>query len=88
LKYGSVNQFTALLKDENPIVRVMALVCLARSVNAEKFALLAKTLFLDAARVKYTNGCVLNQSGTVGWIATRLAENRFFLTDDDKRGVR
>ena len=87
LKHGSVDDFKALLKDENPIVRVMALICLASSVDAEKFAVIAKTLFVDPARVKYTNGCILNRSGTVGSIATQLAEHRFFLTEHG-RGVR
>ena len=88
LKNGTVQDFEALLKDENPIVRVLALICLAQSLDAEQFGVLAKTLFADEARVKYTNGCMLNQIGTVGEIAKRLAENRFFLTDDDKGSVR
>jgi hypothetical protein len=88
LKTGTVQDFEALLKDENPIVRVLALICLAQSLDAEPFGVLAKTLFADEARVKYTNGCMLNQSGTVGEIAKQLAENRFFHTDDDKGSVR
>lgn len=88
LKNGTVQDFKALLKDENPIVRVLALICLAQSLDAEQFGVLAKTLFADGARVKYTNGCTLNRSGTVGEIAKRLAENRFFLADDDKGSVR
>src|SRR5687767_10107357 len=66
LKNGTVQEFEALLKDENPIVRVLALICLAQSLDAEQFGVLAKTLFADEARMKYTNGCMLNQSGTVG----------------------
>lgn len=87
LKHGSVDDFKALLKDENPLVRVMALICLAHSVDTERFAVIAKALFADDARVEYTNGCTLRR-GTVGSIAEQLAENRFFLVGDDKRDVR
>jgi hypothetical protein len=79
LKNGTVQDFEALLKDENPIVRVLALICLAQSLDAEQFGSLAKTLFADDARVKYTNGCMLNQSGTVGEIANDLRKTDSFL---------
>ena len=82
LKYGAVDDFRALLKDESPIVRVLGLICLAKSVNAEELAEVARPLFTDSAQVRYTNGCVLNQRATVGRIARQLAEGRFFLTDE------
>ena len=84
LKYGTVENFRTMLKDENRIVRVMGLICLARSVSGEEFIEIAKPLFADNVQVKYTNGCVLNRSATVGMIARQLAEKRFFLTDEDK----
>ena len=80
LREGTVESFKAMLKDENPIVRVMGLICLAKSVNAEEFSVIAKRLFADNAQLRYTNGCVLNQRMTVGVIAERLAEHKFFLT--------
>ena len=83
LKYGTVDNFRALLKDESPVVRVLGLICLTKSVNAEEFAEVARALFTDAAQVRYTNGCVLNQRATVGQIARRLAEGRFFVADED-----
>jgi len=81
LKFGTVDEFKTLLRDENPIVRVMGLFCLAKSLNAEEFDAIAKPLFKDGARVKYTNGCLLNQTAAVGSLARRLQENRFFLNN-------
>jgi hypothetical protein len=82
---GGVEDFKALLRDQNPIVRVMGLICLAQSISSDEFGEDAKALYMDAAPVKYTNGCLLNQSVTVGMIAKRLVEKRFFLVAEDKR---
>ncbi|MDQ3816573.1 MAG: hypothetical protein M3362_02640 [Acidobacteriota bacterium] len=83
LKYGAADSFRALLKDESPVVRVLGLICLAKSLNAEEFAEAARPVFTDDAQVRYTNGCVLNQRATVGQIARRLAEGSFFLADEN-----
>ena len=48
------------------------------------FAENAKALYTDAAPVRYTNGCALNQSATVGMIAKRLVEKRFFLAAEER----
>jgi hypothetical protein len=83
LKYGTADNFRGLLTDGSPAVRVLGLICLAKSVNAEEFAEVARPLFSDDAQVRYTNGCVLNQRATVGQIARRLAEGRFFLAGEN-----
>jgi hypothetical protein len=85
LRYGSLEDLHALLKDESPILRVLGLICLARSVGPEQFLAIAKPLYADRAQVKITNGCVLNRNTTVGGIAEQLAEDRFFLAAEDKR---
>ena len=84
LRLGRVEDFKVLLRDQNPIVRVMGLICLAQSIGPDEFAENAKALYTDAAPVRYTNGCVLNQSATVGMIAKRLVEKRFFLAAEER----
>ena len=88
LRYGSLKDLKALLGDESPILRVLGLICLAKSVGPEEFLAIAKPLYLDLAQVRITNGCVLNRSTTVGGIAEQLAEDRFFLVADDKSPAR
>ena len=85
LRLGRVEDFKALLRDQNPIVRVMGLICLAQSIDSDEFGETAKTLYMDGALVKYTNGCILDQSATVGTIAKLLVEKRFFLAPEDKQ---
>ena len=88
LKYGSLEGLKALLRDERPILRVLGLICLAKSVGPEQFLALAKPLYLDRAQVRVTNGCVLNRSATVGTIAEQLAGDRFFLSAKEKSPAR
>jgi len=83
LRYGSLEDLHALLKDENPILRVLGLICLAKSVGPEQFFAIAKPIYVDRARVRITNGCVLNRNATVGEIAEQLATEQFFLAADD-----
>jgi hypothetical protein len=88
LRYGSLEDLKALLGDESPIIRVLGLICLAKSVGPEEFLAIAKPLYVDRAQVRITNGCVLNRSATVGAIAEQLAGHRFFLTAEDKSAAR
>ena len=84
LRIGSQEDFKSLLKDVSPIIRVLGLICLAKTVGTSDFVEIAKPLYFDFTVVKYTNGCVLNQSGTVGTIAKELAEGRFFLVPEKR----
>jgi len=84
LRHGSIEDFKALLREESPILRVLGLICLAKSVRPEEFLTIAKPLYVDRAPVRITNGCVLNRSVTVGAIAEQLAGDRFFLAAEDK----
>jgi hypothetical protein len=84
LRYGRVEDLKALLGDESPILRVLGLICLAKSVGPEEFLAIAKPLYVDRAQVRITNGCILNRSATVGAIAEQLAGDRFFLAAEDK----
>ena len=88
LRYGSLEDLKALLGDENPILRVLGLICLAKSVGPEEFIAIAKPLYVDGAQVRITNGCILNRNATVGAIAEQLAGDRFFLAAEDKSPVR
>ncbi len=88
LRHASLDDLKALLAHENPIVRVLGLICLAKSVSPAEFLAIAKPLYVDGAGVRITNGCVLNQSATVGAIAEQLAEHRFFVTAEDRRSAR
>lgn len=82
LRHASLDELKALLAEDNPILRVLGLICLARSVGSKEFLAIARPLYHDGAKVKITNGCVLDQSVTVGAIAKQLAEGRFFLKAD------
>ena len=88
LRYGSLEDFKTLLREESPILRVLGLICLAKSVGPGEFLAIAKPLYVDRARVRITNGCILNQSATVGAIAEQLVRDRFFLASEDKSPAR
>jgi hypothetical protein len=81
LKYGTVEDFKELLKDENAVVRVMGLVCLAQSAPA-RYAELAKAHSDDNVQVSYIIGCVIHRA-TVGQISQRLVNNPYFLGRDE-----
>jgi hypothetical protein len=83
LSIGTPADFRLMLFDRTPLVRVMGLICLAQSVDAEEFAKAATVMDGDRAVVRYTNGCVMDQTATVGDIARLLTEGRFFLAGDD-----
>lgn len=83
LASGKVEDFEQLLFDKNPVVRVLGLICLARSLDEGDFAASARLLFNDEADVEYDNGCVIRLRGTVGQLARMLADGKF-LPDEDK----
>jgi len=66
-----------LLTDVSPVVRVLGLVCLAKSVDAAEFAALAAPMNGDTATVTYSNGCIIDQRVTVASIARHLVDGRF-----------
>jgi len=88
LRYGTLEDLKALVGDESPILRVLGLICLAKSVGAQEFLAIAQPLYVDRTQVRITNGCILNRSATVGAIAEQLAEDRFFLAAEDKSPAR
>lgn len=77
LRYGNEDEFEKLLKDENPIVRVMGLVCLAQ-LGFEKHAPTLRAHVPDEEVVALAADCsVVNL--TVGRIAGMLLKNPDFL---------
>jgi len=82
LRVGTKEEIKSLLDDVDPVIRVLGLICLARLVSPNEFVEFARPLFLDLGTLKYTNGCIVNLSGTVGEIAKALAEGRFFLVPE------
>lgn len=77
LRYGSADEFEKLLKDENPLVRVMGLVCLAQ-LDFEKHSRTLRAHAIDKAVVTLAHECVISHP-TVGRIAGMLLENPDFL---------
>lgn len=77
LRYGSEDEFEKLLKDENPLVRVMGLVCLAQ-LDFEKHSQTLRAHAIDQAVVALSDGCVISHP-TVGRIAGMLLQNPDFL---------
>jgi hypothetical protein len=76
LANGTPDDFKILLKDDNPVVRVMGLVCLSQSAPNE-YAEISKQYSKDRAIVKYQIGCVI-QRATVGEISQWLVKNPFY----------
>lgn len=79
LKHGTVENFKEMLADEAPLVRVMGLLCLSQSMKPGEFAALVETFRKDEARVRYTNGCVIDERATVGQLAQQIADGLFRL---------
>jgi hypothetical protein len=77
LRYGSAGDFERLAEDENPVVRVMGLVCLARA-DPEKSAAVLPLHFGDQAVVDVSHNCVTYET-TVGRLARRLLSEPNFL---------
>lgn len=77
LRYGSEDEFEKLLKDENPLVRVMGLVCLAQ-LDFEKHTQTLRAHAIDKAVVTLAHGCEISHP-TVGRIAGMLLKNPDFL---------
>lgn len=74
---GSVESLKRLLSDPAPLVRLLGLTALARSVDRRSLAEAAALLLDDASPVIYTDGCVFDERGTVGSIAREIAGGRF-----------
>jgi hypothetical protein len=79
LRSATPDDFRRLLMDPAPLVRVMGLICLARSAGPQELADAAASLDRDKAVVTYVNGCNLNQTTTVAALARQLVERRFFI---------
>lgn len=77
LRYGEAKDFKNLLEDENPIVRVMGLICLAQT-DFEKYAPTLRIFLIDKAEIVLHNKCLIGRT-TVGKIAAHLLEDPNFL---------
>ncbi|HEV2881441.1 MAG TPA: hypothetical protein VGX24_09215 [Pyrinomonadaceae bacterium] len=77
LRYGNEAEFQKLLKDENPILRVMGLVCLAQ-LDFEKHSQTLREHAIDKAIVALADQCTIADL-TVGRIAGMLLKNPDFL---------
>jgi hypothetical protein len=78
MKYGTVDYFKELLKNERPVVRVMGLACLAQTLSKEEFGEAAEALKDDAEEVRYIDGRVIHTT-TVGKLAGWLKNNPYLL---------
>ena len=77
LHYGNEEDFKKLLKDVNPVVRVMGLVCLAQT-DFEKYAPTLRTFLIDKAEIDLAHHCTIGRT-TVSEIAERLLKDPNFL---------
>jgi len=77
LHYGEAKDFKKLLEDENPIVRVMGLVCLAQT-DFEKYAPTLRSFLIDKAEIVLADTCLIGRT-TVGQIAAHLLKDPNFL---------
>ena len=76
LANGTVNDYKELLKDDNPVVRVMGLVLLAQA-DPEEYSIIAKDYQDDKTVVETQRGCVIGPA-TVGNIARWLEKNPYY----------
>lgn len=77
LKSGKVEYYKWLLKDKNPVVRMMGLVCLAQTLSRAEFENIARSQANDNERVDYMMGCFILHA-TVGKIAAELVKDPNF----------
>jgi len=77
LRYGNEGEFKKLLEDENPIVKVMGLVCLAQ-LDFEKHSPILRAHAIDQEVVVLHDQCLVSNI-RVGQIAKMLLENPNFL---------
>lgn len=82
LRAGTPDDFERLLSDWTPLVRVLGLICLAQSVSAVEVTHAAAVLDTDNAVIRYTNGCIMDQTSTVADLTRRIVEGRFFLSGE------
>ena len=79
LRSGTPQDFRRLLTDPTPLVRLMGMLWLARSVDDRELAAAAARMAGDRTVVIYTDGCLVGERATVGEIASWIADRRFFL---------
>jgi len=77
LTYGGTEDFKDLLKDANPMVRLMGLACLAK-VDVARHAHVFESSMTDRGTVGMLQGCVASQV-TVGELARRLVADPDYL---------
>jgi hypothetical protein len=77
LRYGSEDELEKLLKDENPLARVMGFVCLAQ-LDFEKHTQTLRARAIDKAVVTLAHECVISHF-MVGRITGMLLKNPDFL---------
>jgi hypothetical protein len=77
LRYGNEDEFRKLLTDDNPILRVMGLVCLAQ-LDFEKHSQTLREHATDQAVVALADQCTVSNL-TVGRIAGMLLKQPDFL---------
>ena len=82
LRRGTVKEFKAMVRDRNPIVRAMGLLCLAQAdTDGHYLTILLHTK--DEEEVKLHEGCIVSMI-TVGEFARRLLNNPYFLDPEGK----
>lgn len=86
LRVGTAEDFKRMAEDENVVVRVMGLVCLAQLGVGQHGEVLRSHLH-DASGVALTVGCIRHDT-TVGEIARRLLADPNFLGHEDQRASR
>ena len=83
LRKRTVADFKLMLRDRNPVVRAMGLLCLAQAdVDEHYLVLLSHTK--DKEEVYLGEGCIVSKI-TVGEFAQRLLSNPYFLNPEGKR---
>ncbi len=85
LRSGTPDDFRRLLRDPTPLVRLMALLCLASSIDDTELAAAAALMHADTTVVTYANGCLLEERSTVGQLSRWIAERRFSLRRESAR---
>ena len=89
LKVGTQSDFDAMLRDRSPMVRLLGILCIARSNDSASFERRAGFLTVDAAPLVLTNGCVVDQRTTIGAVVKQIREGTFDLgpnLDPESRG--
>lgn len=83
LKTRDVSDFKRMIHDRRPIVRAMALLCLAQ-IDFDKYWLTLLSHWKDSEQVYLHEGCIVSRI-TIGEFTQRLLRNPYFLEPDGKR---